>query len=300
MLVLARWVHFFSMAMLFGGSFFWLYIGPRGTLAGLPWTSRATTRIFRVAAPVAALSGIAWLVASIANMTGDFAGVVDRDTLHAFFFETPFGSLAVVRLILLASVVALTVLAINTCPRFALLAAISALLLVSQAWLGHAAEGGDTLYGKAMIAAYDAHVIAAAAWLGGLPPLLLAIVEQREYADPGASTLRLLSRYSAMAVAVVSVIVLSGIANTAFRAAGAFGTLMQSVYGKVLLVKLGMVSIMLALAGVNRIIIMPRLSQTSDSPASAGTLEKSIALECICGILVIGAAAILGITPPPR
>lgn len=293
------------MFALFGGSFFWLYMGPErwaGGPAGLPWSIRRTTQLIRIAAPIAALSGLVWLDATIANMTGAFAGVVDPTTLHAFFFETAFGPLAVARLILLAAVVAFAILPMRARLRFAAVAVASALLLVSQAWLGHAAEGGDTLYGTAMIVAYAAHVLAGAAWVGGLPPLLLAIVEQRRrgYSDPRAGTLRLLSRYSAMAVLAVSVIVLSGIANTAFRVGLAFGALAPTAYGKVLFVKLGIVTVMLALAAFNRFAMMPRLRLApSASPIWLFALRASIALEGALGLAVLGAAAVLGITPPP-
>ena len=88
-LVLTRWIHFASLYVLFGSSFFWIHMGRdawRGT-SPLPRTMLRCAAITTVAAPVVAVSGLAWLVASIANMTGDFAGVIDPDTLHAFFFE---------------------------------------------------------------------------------------------------------------------------------------------------------------------------------------------------------------------
>ncbi len=305
-LLLARWVHFTSVFLLFGCSFFWFSMGagrPAAVLAGLPWTVRKTTHLIRIAALVAAASGVAWLAAAIANMTGEFGGVVDPEILHAFFFETAFGPLAVARLILLAAVATFAILPMKPSSRFVATAAISASLLVSQAWFGHAAEGGGTLQGTAMIVAYAAHVLAGAAWVGGLPPLWIAIVEQRRrrcIPAPGAAALHLLSRYSAMAVAAVSVIVVSGIANTAFRVNGAFGTLASTTYGETLFWKLGLVALMLALAAFNRFVMMPRLHLSSEPRTSLGLLFVSIALEGLLGIFVLGFAAVLGITPPPR
>ena len=296
LLVLARWLHFASVVVVFGGSLFWLYEWQ--DFAGLPWTARATERINRAAAAVAALSGIAWLVATIANMTGDFAGVIDRDTLHAFFLETSFGPFELSRLGLLAVLVALAAPPGSSAPRFIALTAFSGLLLVSQAWLGHAAEGGSTLCGCAMVAAYATHVLAAGAWVGGLLPLLLAIIERRHPGTDG-DTFRVLSRYSAIAVAAVSMIVVSGIANTAFHAGGNVSVFLFSSYGAVLLAKLSLVAAMLVLASINRVILMPRLKGDRDGLTSH-TLERIILLECVCGLLVLGAAAILGITPPPQ
>jgi copper resistance protein D len=42
---------------------------------------------------------------------------------------------------------------------------IGAVLLISQAWLGHAAEGGAGLYGYIMVTVNGIHVIAAASAL---------------------------------------------------------------------------------------------------------------------------------------
>lgn len=298
-LALARWVHFAAMFLLFGSAVFWLSIAPAplapGT-DGLPWALGRTIRLVRIAAPVALLSGIAWLAASIANMTGAFADVADRETLHAFFFETAFGPMAVVRLVLLAVLVAVAVLPMQARPRLAAIGLASATLLISQAWLGHAAEGGGTLYGGAMIIAYAAHVLAGAAWLGGLAPLLLAIVACRG-GEAGVTILDLLSRYSAMAVVAVSVIVVSGVANIWFRVGSAFGVLLSTAYGHVLFAKLAVVAVMLILAAFNRFVMMPRLSRAPRRPPIA--LARSVAFECCLGIVVLGVAAVLGITAPP-
>lgn len=296
-LVLARWVHFMSVFALFGDAVFWLVI--RWERDALPWTSRQTTRLMRFAAPVAAVSGVAWLFATIANMTGDLADIVDPETLHAFFFETSFGPLAAARLLLLVALVVIAGVPLATWPRCAASAALSGLLLASQAWLGHAAEGGGTIYGNVMILAYAAHVLAGAAWIGSLVPLGLAIVELRRHADARAGTRRLLSRYSAMAVGAVSLIVASGIANTAFRVGMAPGMLVPTAYGRILGAKLVLVLVMLVIAAFNRVVVMPRLARSPSDAVAPGILEKSIALEGVLGLLVLSAAALLGVTAPP-
>jgi putative copper export protein len=97
---------------------------------------------------------------------------------------------------------------------------LGALLLISQAWLGHAAQGGAGLYGAIMITVYVTHALATAAWVGGLPPLLFALVEQRRFAPNEARecTLDILSRFSLMAMVAVTLLLASGIANAGFRA----------------------------------------------------------------------------------
>ena len=63
-LVSARWIHFASLFVLFGSSFFWFYMPRDHSLAHpgqLTKTLAATTIMLRVAAPVVAISGVAWM-----------------------------------------------------------------------------------------------------------------------------------------------------------------------------------------------------------------------------------------------
>jgi copper resistance protein D len=305
-LVMARWIHFCSVFVLFGSSFFWFTMGrERSTAApgGSPRALRATSTLLRIAAPVAAISGVAWLAGILANMTGSVRAVADPANLRLFFFATPFGPVAVIRLTLFAAAIVTALLPRQNRAWLAALLAIGALLLISQAWLGHAAEGGASLYGALMIFAYAVHMLAAAAWAGGLAPLLFVLLEQRA-CDPDAArrgSLDILSRYSLMGTVAVTLIVISGIANVELHLADSLSKLLESSYGGVLLTKLGVVAVMLALAYFNRFVAMPRLrAAPSKGMAQLAKLRTSIGVELSLGVLVIGIAAVLGLTPPPH
>jgi putative copper resistance protein D len=111
------------------------------------------------------------------------------------------------------------------------------------------------------ISIYGIHVLAAAAWAGGLPVLLFAVIEQRRFGayDARENTLDICSRFSLMAIVAVTLIVSSGVANAGFRVAGSFGKLWDSDYGDLLLKKISIVAAMLALAYLNRFVLVPRL-----------------------------------------
>src|SRR5580704_3439649 len=304
-LVIARWIHFASVFVLFGSSFFWLYMGSERFSAGpggLPRALRATTILLRIAAPVAAISGIAWLACILINMARDFGSVVDPEDLRLFFFETPFGTVSITRLALLTIGVVIAFLPWHGHWRFAALVPVGALLLVTQAWFGHSAEGAG-LYRASMISVYGIHALATAAWVGGLPTLLFALVEQRRFGPYEArdSTLDVCSRFSSMAMVAVTLVVASGIANAGFRVAGSFGKLFGSAYGDVLLKKLAVVAGMLAVACFNRFIATPRLRAASSKGMRQITwLRYSVAFDVVLGALVLGASAVLGITMPPQ
>lgn len=295
-LVAARWVHFAALFALFGCPLSCLLVRAVDPADAAP-VFRATDRLLRVAAVFAAISGLVWIAALIANMAGSFADAATLDTLDVFFFATQFGPVVIVRLILLAAGV--LVIALPRRVRFGGWLLVSAALLLDQAWLGHAANGGASLLGAAMIGAYAIHVLAGAAWVGGLPILLFTLFARRR--DPGAATreiVTLLSRYSALATAAVTLIVLSGTANALFRVHGHPSRLVGTSYGDVLLAKLLLVAVMLMFAYYNRFIALPRL-RTARQPANLSGLAASIGTELALGALVVGAAALLGVTPPP-
>ncbi len=295
LLVAARWLHFAAVFALFGGALAWLIARPAA--AGLPDALDRTLRLFAPAAAVATVSGVAWLAGTIAYATGGLASLGDPDRLHVFFLETPFGLPAIVRLGLMA---ALMVAAMRPMPprhRLILILLVGGALLVSQAWVGHAVEAGTSPYGLTMIATYAVHILATAAWLGGLPVLILAAAGARHPA--GASALdSLLRRYALMASLAVLLIVASGSANTLFHDGGSLAGLRYSTYGAVLLAKLALVSAMLALAALNRFVLTPRLRE--GRAAALGRFRLSVAFDAGLAVLVLGAAAVLGITPPPQ
>jgi putative copper resistance protein D len=176
------------------------------------------------------------------------------------------------------------------------------MLLISQAWLGHANEGGAGLYGAAMLIAYAVHALAAGAWVGGLPPLLFACVEQRFTPEDARTwTIDILLRYSSMAIIAVVCIVVSGTVNAGFRVAGSFDKLFDTGYGDMLLTKIGVVALMLVLASFNRFVALPRLRDGRlKGMVQINRLRISVAAELLLGVLVLFVAAVLGMTPPPQ
>ena len=230
-LVIVRWIQFAAVFVLFGSSFFWLYMGNKRFAAGpggLSRTLRATVILLRFAAPIAALSAIAWIGCLLINMTSDVHSITDAEDLRLFFFETPFGTVSFVRLTLLAAAIVIVFLPWHNRTWFFALLIIGAILLITQAWFGHSADSRG-FYRAIMITVYGIHTLAAAAWVGGLPPLLFALIEQRRFGSLEAreSALDILARFSLMAMTAVSLLVASGAANAVFRVNGSLGKLFE-------------------------------------------------------------------------
>jgi copper resistance protein D len=292
-LVLARFVHFYAVMVLFGSCLFPLYAVPRhrGTAMQLGHLPRS---FYALAANAALASGIAWMVCSFADITGGAANLVSGRILSIFFLQTGFGRAWVVRLVILG-VLAFAASRRHKDIRFASCAALSSLLLASQAWLGHAATGVG-ISENVLIGVYAIHVLAAGAWIGGLHSLGIWLTSTRSGTSE-ASAVLVLDRFSSMGMVAVPLILLSGFLNAAYRLDGDGLPLIDSAWGKTLSVKLALVLTMIMLAAVNRFVLLPRISIEIDT--ALPTLGRNVFFEQGLGVIVVAAAAILGLLPPP-
>lgn len=132
------------------------------------------------------------------------------------------------------------------------------------------------------------HVVGTAFWIGALP--LLALVLRQASAE---ESLRLLRRFSTVAVAVVVFLVLAGV-GVALTRVRDVAALSDGDYGRVLLGKIALVAAMLALAAANR-----RLTR-SPSSAAAARLRRNIVWEIALAAGVVALTAWLGHMRPPQ
>ncbi len=135
------------------------------------------------------------------------------------------------------------------------------------------------------------HAFALALWLGALPPLGLAFMDSKEAAR-GA-----LKRFSAAISPVVAVVVLSGGVLAVIQVEWP-EALLVTAYGRILLIKLALVLLLLTIAAYNRWrLTAPALA--GEGPARQ-RLAKTIAVEVVLVLVVLGLAAGWRFTPPPR
>jgi putative copper resistance protein D len=294
-LVLSRFLHFAAVLTLFGAALFPLYTQPGRaddpSARFLVWLR--TTLI--IAAFVALIGGILWFLFTAANMTGDLAGAIDRDTLSLALTETRFGWVWTGRL---ALAVIILVLLLTRRPD-KLLAILTAALTASLAGVGHTQveEGVARLV---HVGADGAHLLAAGAWLGGLVPLLYFVSTA---ARPAAAEQRsaigdVLLRFSGVGQLAVATLIGSGLINSWYLV-GTFD-LMRTPYGQLLLVKLALFVGMLLLAALNRFWLVPALAEKSASGETTALfrLRRHILGEQILGVLIILIVSLLGMSEP--
>jgi putative copper resistance protein D len=159
------------------------------------------------------------------------------------------------------------------------------LIAVSYTFVGHSL--GDPRWLLASL--LTLHLLAAAFWVGALAPLGRAVGQ-----PDGAS---MLHRFGAIASVTVALLIVVGLIF-AWLMTGSLSALLSTAYGWTLLAKLGVVTGLMALAGLNKWRLVPALA-SGDSTA-ASHLRRSIQIEALAVLLILIATATLtSITTPP-
>lgn len=162
----------------------------------------------------------------------------------------------------------------------------AALAVGSFLLTGHAATAAPVWLMSTMVAA---HLACAAFWIGALYPLA------RATALPAADASALMTQFSRLAVWSVALLALSG-AIISWVQLGHLSAFVTTSYGGRLAVKLGLFTVLLALAAYNKLVLTPRLA----AGTGAAHMRRIIGLEYVLYILILGAAASLSVTEPPR
>jgi putative copper resistance protein D len=236
-------------------------------------------------------------------MTGDWSQILEPDILAAVLVETQFGRVWIGRLALLAAVLALTLLwRRQTRGREQFLLLLSGMLTASLVGVGHGSIGTGSL-GLIHPAADMAHLLCAAAWLGGLVCLGLDLRHASNRGDVESIDMvrTMLPRFARLGYVAVATLLMTGCINTMVLVSRP-EALIVTDYGRILLLKLGLVAMMIAIAICNRLIFSPWILQGAQSPGrdteNTKTLYRIVAVEQAIGLLVLAAVAVLGTTHP--
>jgi putative copper resistance protein D len=172
-------------------------------------------------------------------------------------------------------------------------------LIAAIAWTGHAGSGVGEL-GILQLAADVLHLIAAAAWLGGLVSLALLLAAAcRHDALAWASVAReATERFSTLGIVSVGTILATGMVNS-WILVGSFHALTVTEYGRLLMLKMALFAAMLLIAGVNRFWLTPRLALRSGiEPRALRRLARNSVIEIVLGLAIFAIVGALGTMHP--
>lgn len=156
---------------------------------------------------------------------------------------------------------------------------------------GHAADGS---YLWLRIPLDMLHVLAGAAWIGGLVQLLTIAARQRVL-DP--RMFPVVNRYSVMAATSVGVLVVTGIYATFNELDAGLGDLIGSTWGRLILLKIVLLGATMPLANANRLRNVPVVGH--DPVRGIPRLRRFVAFELVIIVWVVAATAMLVYETPP-
>lgn len=141
------------------------------------------------------------------------------------------------------------------------------------------------------------HAATAAVWLGGLVGLVLHLHHTRRRKGDPAQAAVVLGRFSTLAGGLV---VLLGITGTILAVVmmGSVTALVGTSYGRLLMVKLAMVTVIGGLAAWNRFGLLPRLANEGMNTKAWSRLALAVRLEAIGVILVLGLTSAMTLQNP--
>ena len=303
--VAARFLHLTASVMLVGTAALLLIGGRTDRPTALAW-QRAMTRWSALLVVLAAVGGLAALAHQTAVVAGWRGAALEPATVASVLLETQSGRVWLARHALLALVAAFLLLAPRALAGIdwlalrgeALLLAALALVLLTLA--GHAVAVTPDATGAVLVDAL--HVLATGVWLGGLLPLaaLLTRASRHEGADARPYAVLTARRFSRAVLGCVIVLIATGTVNAIVQIGGV-PALVGTPYGRLLLLKVGLLVPVLAIAALNRRLI-PRLSGdavTVGRPAMRD-LGRFIGFEVTLALALLAVVALMGITPPGR
>ena len=146
------------------------------------------------------------------------------------------------------------------------------------------------------------HFIAASAWMGGLVPLALLFSTVRRNRSLGWVFLArdAARRFSTLGVISVGTLLVSGIVN-AWVLVGSLHALIVTPYGQLLVLKVAVFAIMLVFAGVNRFLLVPKLTSSLETDGQTDVLRqltRSSVVEAALGFTIFAIVGMLGTLHP--
>ena len=298
--VLIRWVTFAALLGVLGAACYNLLVLPlawrrAGLRAGTGTYGRSSSTVGLIAAVLLLVAAFARLAAQSFAVHGTGAAF-DPDRVGVLLSGTLWGTGWILQ-VTAGLIAAFAFLAGRRGgPRARVVAALAALVLAfTPALSGHAAA--VERLAPLPILADGLHVLAAGAWLGTLLVLLLVAVRPRVRAQqPEHLPLRsLVEAFSATALLFATVLVATGVVSAAFHLPS-IPALWESRYGRVLLLKGGVLLPVFATGAYNWLRVRPAVSDG----AGVASLRRSGWTELAVATLVLLVTAVLVATPTPQ
>jgi copper transport protein len=241
-----------------------------------------------------AVDSVVWIALTGVKAAGFGLSEAFRWSLFREVVETGFGQVWVARAVLALAVSAMAIVALR---RRSSWWPVPLLLVTSAIAVTPALSGHARVEGSLAVLSDSVHVVAAGVWVGGLAFLALVLVE--EGGDRWSLATNAVPRFSMLAVASVVALVGSGVLNGILEVRSWQG-LWDTTYGRLLLVKVGILLPLLAVGAFNNRVSVPRLRAGKVSPRARLRFARAVGLELALMLVVLGVTTALVAEPPAK
>ncbi len=282
MVLVNRLLQFISLFIAAGTVFFCVLVRPPR------YTESSLRKIITIASAVAAATYILAIGVGGADMAGVGPGSLIDFSVWKLAAGTNLLDSAIVGV---SGVVILNIgwRVPHTAGRSATLLLGGVIALTGLALTGHAATAAPRWL---MAPSIVLHLFTAAFWVAATIPLAWILKT-----SPTADSTLVLNRFSSRAAIALAVLVASGVC-VAIVQVESFPALISTDYGVVLLLKLGVVMLLLALAAFNKYWFMPRIEKSESGSVLHLRWAIYVEVGLMAGVLIL--TTILTTTVPPR
>ena len=286
-LAYCRAAHFLAAMLAFGACYFRWGCSSTALRAEINPTLR---RGAFAASLVAIVSALFWLDFEAAFMSEDWTSALNLGVVEDVLFHTSFGAAWLFRIpLIFILLIALWFSKADRCTTSFLL---SGAVLVSLSFVDHASmQEGFLRVGHRLNDSL--HLLAGAAWLGGLPPFLLCMKACEKPALRGPA-IEAMMTYSRAGHAFVPLVVATGAVNIALTT-GRLPWPASSPYRALLILKIALVFTMICIAIFNRYVIVPRLGRDANSWR---TLRLNAIVELALSTAAVALVSMFGLLDP--
>ncbi|MDQ2768532.1 MAG: copper resistance protein CopC [Gemmatimonadota bacterium] len=299
--VVVRWLSFTTLLALIGvNAFRWLVLGALrrdgGTHAAFEESASERAAFAGMGAAIfLGLASVARLYAQLVAMN-DMPEMTHAMSAGTILLHTVWGSGWIAQMSLVIVAFGGFAMARRASRAGWAVSLIAALLLAfTPAFAGHAIAAPR--FTAIAILADGLHVLGAGGWLGSLLVVVavgIPVALTLDASDRGPAVAALIYAFSPLALGFASLVAASGVVSASLHLEH-LRALWQSDYGRVLLIKLGALSLVVLSGAYNWLRVRPTLGDAR----GAGRIRRSAIAELLIGAVVLAVTAILTATSTP-
>jgi putative copper resistance protein D len=303
--LLARWLHLAASIVILGSAGLLLMAGHSDRPTAIRWQAKLSTRS-RILVLVALAAGVVVLAQQAASLEQRPAAALEPAALARVALETQAGIVWTVRQSVLLLLGAFLALRADLSRKVDWRAARAQGLLLGSGALGLLGAAGHAAAVEpdtaSAIAVDIAHLLGAGLWVGALPglALLLAAASREDGADARPYAVLATRRFSRAALFLVLLLAVTG-AVAAASQVGSIAGLLGTRYGRLLMLKLGLLAPLVVTAALSRRLV-PALSgeATTVGRPAMRRLRAFVTVESALALAVLAVVAVMAVTAPAR